>query len=183
MKPLVFGLAMIVVGLGTDPASAQVRWYRPYGNGGDYYAGGYSPVEGAQRGMADVIRARGEAAESYSHAAINREIARSKYLDNKLKWTDIYWKRKRLAEAELAKDYDKMRARRDTYLAATRGRPPEVLAPSQLDIRSGEIEWPVAFQGPAYAELRKQIEEEVQIQVNTGTRSNAGKVRVLARQM
>ncbi len=145
MKPLVLGLAMIVLGLGTGSASAQVRWYRPYGSGGEYYAGGLLARGRAQRGMADVIRSRGEAAESYSHAAINREIARSKYLDNKLKWTDIYWKRKRLGEAELAKDYDKMCARRDAYLAATRDRPPEVLRPASWISRRGKSNGPMPF--------------------------------------
>lgn len=190
MRPLLLGLSAIVFGLWAASATAEDPWYRPYGYshrpygyGGEYYAAGYSPVEGYQRGLADVIRARGEAAESYSHAAINREIARSKYLDNKLKWTDIYWKRKRLGEAELAKNYDRMRARRDTYLAANRDRQPEVLAPSQLDLHSGEIEWPEPLQGPAYAELRKQIEEELKLQADTGTNSNAGKIRVHARQM
>jgi hypothetical protein len=190
MKPLPVLLSVMAVALVADSALAQVRWYRPpvvvgpgysYGYGG--YYGGYSPVEGYQRGMADVIRARGEAAENVSRARINNEEARSKYLDNKLKWTEIYWERKRLGEAELAKDYAKARERREYWKETTRDRTPETLHPSQFNAQTGDLEWPEALQGAIYANSRKEIEAELQLQATTGTTANAGKIRTLARQM
>jgi hypothetical protein len=189
MKWMPIFLTVMAFGLLASSANAQVRWYRapgvsvPFGYGGGYYGGGYSPVEGYQRGMADVIRSSGQAAESYSHARINNEEARSKYLDNKLKWTEIYWERKRLGEAELAKDYAKDRDRREKWMAANRDRKPETLPPGQYDKQTGSLEWPDALQGAIYADYRKQIEEEMEMQATTGTSSNSTKIRNLAREM
>lgn len=185
MKPLPVLLSVIALGLVSSSASAQL-WYRPpvvapYGYGYGGYYGGYSPY--SQQGMADIIRSSGQAAEDVSRARINNEEARSKYLDNKMKWTEIYWQRKRLGEAELAKDYAKDRERREQWMEATRGRKPETLSPSQFDAQTGGLEWPDALQGPAYADYRKQIEAELQLQATTGTTANAGTIRSLAREM
>ena len=190
MKSLMMMATLVSLGLSAETSQAQV-WYRnpgrvavPYGYGwGGYYGGGYSPVEGAQRGYADVIRSRGMAAEDYSRARINNEEARSKYLDNKLKWTEIYWQRKRLGEAELAKDYAKDRARRENWMEATRGRKPETLPASQFDPNSGGLDWPEQLQEPVYAEQRQKIEEELELQASTGTSSNAHEIRNAAREM
>jgi hypothetical protein len=186
MKPLPILLSVIAFGLATGSATAQVPWYRPgvvvpYGYGYGAYAGGYSPY--SQQGMADIIRSSGQAAENLSRARINNEEARSKYLDNKLKWTEIYWQRKRLGEAELAKDYAKDRARREQWQEATRGRKPETLSPSQFDAQTGGLEWPDALQGPIYADYRKRIEAELELQATTGTNANAGTIRNIAREM
>jgi hypothetical protein len=192
MKPPIILFAAMALSLASNSAEAQ-RWYRApgvalgagmYAAGAGYgygYGGGYSPY--SQQGMADVIRARGQAAEDYSAARINNEEARSKYLDNKLKWTEVYWERKRLGEAELAKDYAEDRARREKYLEANRGRKPETLPPSQFDAQTGGLEWPDPLQAAIYADYRQQIEAELQLQANTGTSSNSTKIRNLAREM
>ena len=189
-KSLMAVLVLMGLGLFVEAAQAQV-WYRnpgrvvrPWGWGGyGGYYGGYSAVEGARRGMADVIRSRGMAAEDYSKARINNEEARSKYLDNKLKWTEIYWKRKRLGEAELAKDYAKDRERRERWREANRDRKPEVLPASQFDPTTGGIDWPDALQAPIYTDHRKKIEAELELQASTGTTTNTTEIRNLARQM
>ncbi len=180
-----FVLLLIALGFAAEPLQAQVRWYRapvvPYGAGYGY--GGYSPVEGYQRGMADVIRSSGQAAESYSKARINNEDARSKFLDNKLKWTEIYWKRKRLGEAELAKDHAEDRERRQKWLASNRDRKPDTLGPSQYDTQTGFVDWPEALAGAEYASHREQIETELKIQAKENSSSSATKIRTLAREM
>lgn len=184
-KPLPILWSVIALGLVASSASAQVPWYRPavvapFGYGG-VYGGGYSPY--SQQGTADIIRSSGQAAVDASQARINNEDARSKYIDNSLKWTEVYWQRKRLGEAELAKDFAKDRERREQWQEATRGRKPETLAPSQFDTQTGGLDWPDALQGPIYADYRKQIEAELQLQATTGTAANADTVRSLARQM
>lgn len=183
-------LTLLAFGWIAESAMAQF-WYRPpvypygpYPNyGSAYYGGGYSPVEGAQRGFADVIRSSGEAAESFSRARINNEEARSRYLDNKLKWTEVYWQRKRLGEAELAKDHAKDRERRDNWLEYKRRRQPDTLTTSQFDPQTGQIEWPAVLQGELFAEYRERIETELQQQATSGADSNSANVRNLARQM
>ena len=203
MKPLTFFFAAItLLALFTESTEAQVRWYRPgvvgygaamygagayrgYGGYGGYGGGlgGYSPVEGYQRGMADVIRAQGQAAENVSVANINNQDAYSRYLDNKLKWTETYWKRNRIMQSEIAKNREAYEARLKKRLEANRNRKPEVLPPSQFDTQSGELQWPDALEGPAYAQYRKQIDDELQLQADTGTHSNTKKIRDAARQM
>lgn len=201
MKPLPLFLAVMAFGVVAGTAQAQIGWYRgpgvvtpygyginygygvPYGVGLNYYGGGYSPVEGYQRGLADVIRSRGQAAENYSRARINNEEARRKYIENKLRWTEIYWQRKRLGEAELAKDHAEDRERRQRWIEANRDRQLETLPPSQFDAETGGIEWPEALQADIYAEYRAQIEEELERQATSGSTSNSPKIRSLARQM
>lgn len=185
-------LAVVAFGVLETSTHAQIPWYRPYGPyayppqpsyGTAYYGAGYSPVEGYQRGLADVLRSSGEAAERISRARINNEEARSKYLDNKLKWTEIYWQRKRLGEAQLARDHAEDRARRQKWMAANRDRQPEVLLPSQYDPRTGYIDWPETLQDPIYSNYRQQIEEQLDLLASSGTSDNMAKVRSLARQM
>ena len=184
-------LAVVAFGVLGTSAHAQVPWYRPFGPyayppqpyGAGYYGGGYSPVEGYQRGFADVVRSSGEAAERFSRARINNEEARTKYLDNKLKWTEIYWQRKRLGEAQIARDHAEDRARRERWMAANRDRKPEILLPSQYDPRTGYIDWPETLQDSTYSDYRQQIEEELDILASSGTSGSMSKVRTLARQM
>ncbi len=192
-RKLVPLLAVLAFAIAGSSASAQV-WYRPpYASpyayyppayGGNYYYGaGYSPVEGVQRGFASVLRGAGEAAESFSRARINNEEARSKYIDNKMKWTEMYWKRKRFAEAQRAQDYYEEQEKRLEWMASRRNRSPETLMPSQYNPQTGFIEWPEPLQDLAFADLRSAIEEQLQILSTSGTNANADRVSVMAREM
>ena len=153
----------VLVGDTNRRTTSPQRWYRGSSNRGGYGGwGGYNfsstPVEGALRGQADVIRAAGEASESYTNALINYEEARSRYYDNKLKWAEIYWQRRRLNEAERQVDYDKQRARRDNY-RNNRSRTVARLNPSQLDPSTGKIYWPTALQAPEFYSYRTKLDE------------------------
>ncbi len=190
MRAWRLGLALIVFGWSVDAAMAQVAWYRPYGYspyganyGGGYYAGGYSPVEGAQRGMADIVRAGGEAAESTSRARVSNEEARQSYLNNKLRWTEVYLERKRLHKEARAQEHAEDRERRQRYLASKRDRRPETLPSSMFDPQTGSIEWPEPLKADIYANYRRQIEEELEVRATSGTTANSNKIRDLARQM
>jgi hypothetical protein len=151
----------------TVPVEAQVvspaaaRWYRPPGYYGGYN-GGYSfsttPIEGAQRGLADVIRSRGIAAESTANALLTYEEARSRFLDNKLKLTEIYWARRRLTETERERDYDRTRASRDAW-RANRTQRVAALNPSQLDPSSGQIDWPTPLEATEFYAGRRKLDE------------------------
>ena len=178
MRNLVLFLLALSCLAVASPADAQVRrgnWYRNpriYGlNNGYGSFGGYSstPVEGARRGMADVIRSRGEAAESTTRAMNNYEEARTKYIDNKMKFTETYWTRKRLGEAELRKDYARKREGRDAYLATKGSGFPPRLSPAELDPSTGKVYWPQALMGDEYAELRQELDELFQLGFHTGS--------------
>lgn len=154
--------AQVVVGNPGVRTPRAERWYRGGPSYGGYYDGwGYgstTPIEGARRGMADVISARGQAAEDYSRALINTEEAKSAYLDNKKKMTEVYWERRRLTESEKQIDYDKERDRRDAW-RANQTRDVARLNPSQLDPTTGKVYWPTPLEGPAFYDDRKKLEE------------------------
>lgn len=157
------------------PAAAPVprvnRWYRGPGYAdGNAYNYGYSstPIEGAQRGYAEVIRASGEAAVAHADSLLTYEEARSRYLDNKLKWTEIYWARKRLTEEERQKDYDKERARRDAW-RYNRTRSVARLNPNQLDPTTGKVYWPTALQAPAFYGYTKKLDELFLVRAQTAS--------------
>jgi hypothetical protein len=150
-------------------------WYRSpvrfgYGYGYGRFGGFTSnPVEGARYGLADVIRARGEAAESTTRAMSNYEDARSKYIDNQKKWTETYWERKRLGQAELKKDHDRKRAARERYLAQKGSGAPPRLSPTELDPSTGKIYWPETLMGNEYAAARQALDELFVLGAHTGS--------------
>lgn len=170
----IFLLGAACLLLYSDSASAQRRWYGYRGYGGvnpGYFGGpmfGFSgnfastAAEGRARGFADVVRSAGDYNLKSSEAAINAQEARSKYIENQKRWTEVYWERKRLAQAEREKDYDKARARRDKYLSSKErsSRPSTAgLTPSQLDPNTGKIDWPTPLTDPQFASYRKELDE------------------------
>lgn len=130
-------------------------------------------AEGRARGYADVIRSTGSYNRDTAEAMKNYEDARSKYLDNKRKWQELYWDRKERGEQERDKRYAKERERREKYLASrdrtagTNDTPR--LTPSQLDPSTGKITWPEALSGDDYAAEREQIEELFVLRAHTQT--------------
>lgn len=139
-------------------------WYAPRGDYGPVYPPyGYrasTPVEGARRGMADVIRAGGEASESYSRASINSQEARRRWIENEYEFTKMYWDRKRLGQAERLADFERDRARRQAYRDSRTGTgSPPALDPTELDPVTGEIAWPDALLQDKYATQRDQLNE------------------------
>lgn len=149
--------------------------------------GGYSsnPIEGAQRGMADMLRARGQAEESRAKAMISYEEARSKYIDNKLKWTQTKLERQRIGQAAREAEYDKKRARRDKYLAAKKTTSTTTqLSYSQLDPTTGKIYWPDALKADKYASQRSEVDELFVLRAHAGTTPDlSGRVHEAARKM
>lgn len=171
-------LAVLIV-TASSSADAQLRtgWYRspyryaglpyPYGRYG--YGFTSNPVEGARYGMAEVIRARGQAYEAAARGMVSYEEARSKYLDNRKKWTETYWAMKRKGQAERRKDFEQKRRRQEAYLATKGSSYPPRLSPSELDPSTGKVYWPAALSGATYAELRRELDELFVLRAYTGS--------------
>lgn len=160
---LVVAAGLLALGPGAS-AEAQVRrpWYRgraavavPWGAG----YGATSAVGDARRGMADVIRSQGQAAVDTTSAMINYEEARSRYIDNKLKWTKTYLERKKLGESYRRDMYDKKYAAVRRHLETKESGAPPRPGPDQLDPSTGQIEWPVALRDDLFLSQRREIEE------------------------
>lgn len=173
---LVFVLLMIAALLPADVAEAQwvVRpWYRPryrrsygYGNRGSY-----------ANGMANLIRAQ-------SQAAVNYEQARSKYIDNKQKWTQNYYKMREERQGYLVRQHEKDKHSPDSLASAAKDDLPPTLGADALDPVTGHITWPAILKGPAYTAQRTRLDELFELRAKTsGGAGNYDQVHAAAMEM
>lgn len=139
--------------------------YYPYG----YGYGGTTLAGDVRRGMAQMIRARGLAAENYSRAMVNYQQARSRYIENQKKWLQAYYQRRELGEAHRRAENERRRASRDRYLAALSKQQPERMSPSQLDPNTGKIDWPSALRSSDFDDLRGEIDRLFYVRSHTDT--------------
>lgn len=134
-----------------------------YGMPGFY--GGYAstPGEGAAMGMSAMVRAAGMASLTTSMAASNFEDARSKNIDNHIKYAKAYDERQRLVKAQRAEMQAEREAKRkpltseQMYRWAQQG-VPKPLSASQLDPVTGAIHWPVALRDDPFKSYRESTE-------------------------
>jgi len=154
---LAFALLTIATLLPAQTADAQwvVRpWYRPryrrsYGYGNSY-----------ANGMANLIRAQ-------SQAAVNYEQARSKYIDNKQKWTQNYYKMREERQAYLARQHENNKHSPDALASAARDDLPPTLGADALDPVTGRITWPAILTGPDYTTQRTRLDELFELRAKT----------------
>lgn len=169
-------VAAILVGLPlVAPAQAQfvnqaaARWYvggamangmygGAYNAYGGWGGGGTTAAESYQRGMADVMRARGEYDYYRAKASKEYEDARSVYIDNQTKWLAAYNQRKRMGQAqrqqEQAERRDAINRGRSARAAA---REQDLPVPSQIDPDTGQVDWPDVLQEPRYSEETEKL--------------------------
>jgi hypothetical protein len=124
-----------------------------------YYNNKASTVgESWARGMSDVIRSQGEANLRNSQAAINAEEARSRYMDNRLKYTQTYFENRRMNREYRAAE----RGPRITQQQAeriARERAPKRASANDLDPITGGLSWPRALTEEQYEPYRTKLEE------------------------
>lgn len=117
-------------------------------------------------GTADVIRAEGRAARNISRARINNEEARSRYIDNQLKWTETYFAKKAIYAAYVAKESAKRKESVQNYLKNRPSGAPPRLGLSDFDPSTGEITWPDSLQTSEFNAPRKQVESLFALRAN-----------------
>lgn len=88
-----------------------------------------------RNGVADIIRARGQAALLRSRSAINNQKAYKKALENRLRRIQVRMERKRIGAGARKAYYAKQRETRNRYLAVKRAETAKRLAAT----RAGEI--------------------------------------------
>jgi len=175
------------------PGSAQgqvvVRpWYRPYGYHGYGYGGhGYGGGTAAgnyMQGMSSVIRAEGQYNLLTSQAGINYEESRSKYLDNKKKWTENYYQMREDYQARSAAAHEAAKHSPEALAAAAKSGVPRKLGPEAFDPVTGHITWPEALAGDDYAALRKEVEQQFELRAKTSQAAGiATKIRAATAEM
>ena len=149
-------LSLVLLG---GAAAVRGQGLAPYfgavGPGSYHHAS--TAAEGAQRGMADVIRSQGAANLMNSEAMINVEEARSKYIQNRLQWTDTYFQMK-----TINKQYRDAQRRPppspQQAIRLNQQRLPDRLSAQKVDPLVGDIKWPFAFQMDVFADDKEEIE-------------------------
>lgn len=137
-------------------ASAQSGGGLPQPVNSVYYGHASTIQEGVQRGRADLVRAYGESNYWNSLAAINREQARSAYMDNKLKAVHTYFQM-RAANREYVRAENPRLSPEQIERMAKTALPPRPTV-SQLDPATGRINWPAALQGDEFAAHRASLD-------------------------
>ena len=145
--------------IGQYPYGAYGGYGPPAGYGyGHGFARGGSTVLGSQlHGMADLVRSSGYANLRNSEAAINAEEARSRQLDNRVKYAQTYYERKRIREEAKAYDNNKITMEQVHRMAALKR--PRRLGSEQLNPVTGEISWPLAAMQPMMNGTRRRISQ------------------------
>lgn len=144
---LLFAAGGLFVASANTTALAQPYW-------GGYYSS--TPVEGARRGTADVIRSQGMANLANSEAAVNLGQARSQNIDNQVKATNAYWEKKNIYEQNMAprryEEHQKYQKHRARVLL-------KPLTPKEFNATTGAVNWPPLLQDSQYDEFRQPLTE------------------------
>jgi hypothetical protein len=113
-------------------------------------------AEGFQRGLSDVISARGQANLSNSQAAINLTDARSRQIDNQVKSVNAFWEKRDIYTQRQQQEFAISDERRATYLAK---HGLGTLTPEEFDRTTGTITWPKVLEQDQYAQYRNTLDE------------------------
>jgi hypothetical protein len=149
-----------------------------YGYGGGTVAGNY------MNGMSNVIRAEGEYNALTSMAGVNNEEARSRYLDNKKKWQEIYRQSRESRDKRVAEQYARSKRSPEVLAAAAASVRPHKLSSEVLDPVTGQITWPEVLLDSEFAEQRKEIEQFLELRAMTSHTDETGeKIRAAAAKM
>lgn len=155
MQRRILGVIGAVVVLHVLSPSASAQRYRYYGGYIDNRAS--TPAESYARGMADVVRSSGMANLLNSEAAKKYEEARSMNLDNRLKYAQTYYERRKIHDQyraekrEQTREYLYRRAQRETNVPR--------LTPAELDPVTGELSWPPLLRESHFDEYRKALDK------------------------
>ncbi len=176
---LMGGIAAVVILCSDNATQAQVRvgvgvpgrgWYRPtgYGYGWGYGGWGYNPgastvAGGYGQGMAEVIRAQGEANQSNAQARLTLEEARTKDIENDKKAADAYWamrnRWRQEREAQRQENAERAARNRERLASEDSGPRNQGLGPDAFDSVTGQINWPPVLQTPQFDEYRAELNE------------------------
>jgi hypothetical protein len=180
----IFLAAVLAAGLGSATSTfGYGRWYAGrgvglgyglgYGMGAYAYGGGAGTAFSAQQqAVAETIRAQGEYGQMASEALMNYEQARSTYIDNQEKWTQVYLERRRAVQAIKAEQQEARVASRERYQEHLASHPPAGPprpTSSQLDSSTGTIHWPEALSSSAFESQRKTLDELFALRAHTST--------------
>lgn len=152
----------IFLGLGAFVSSAQAQWgWR--GGWGNFAS---TPAEGYARGLADVVRSAGAANLMNSEASINFEQARAANFENRLKYTEMFFERRRLHDQYMEQQRAERRYSREMFRGGGQSLAP--LTASEFDPLTGEIHWPKTLMTEPLAASRERFQKLADQRVKSG---------------
>lgn len=155
-KALSIALLAVLLGSVCENAAASYGRRRSYGRRGGGGFGG-TAASAAAMGYAQILRAQSQANLTNSQAAINWEKAKTLEIQNRLLWTETYFKmRETNHEARLREEGPRVTG--DQAIAMAKEFAPRKLAPHEFDPVTGRITYPEVLRDPVYDSLRHDID-------------------------
>ena len=187
-KMFLGGLVLALAALGNSTAKAQFgvnAWNNPFGGGFGWGGFGGGTAEGNElMGMSTVIRSAGEYNLMSAQAGVNFEEARSKYLDNRAKWTEQYFQMRETRSAIDAQRREAARQSREAQYAAAKSAPPRPEWPVGLDPVTGHITWPETLLATEFDKPRKQLDDLFELRAKTSEAAGTSlKIRAAAAEL
>jgi len=117
-----------------------------------------NPFQGIDYGIARVIRAEGEYLLYGSQAAINFTEAERRRMQNWNIWVHTLYDTQRYAREALAIDRGPAPSAAAMFRMAQVGKPRR-LTPSEMDVITGQLNWPLALQAAEFAPYRRLVDQ------------------------
>lgn len=153
---------------GVVPYTPAVPTSSSFNNYG--YMGGHSSTleEGAMRGMASVVSAKGDYNLATSAAAVNLTQAEKQDIENRQAATQAYFAMQETnRSARDAKRSPRLSQEQLVRIAAQSA--PKQLTSNEVNPVSGAISWPILLTDPTFADDRKKVEQLLAKQATYGS--------------
>lgn len=174
---------------GVRPGRGAVGVGLGYSLGGGWwpganYGGATTAAGSYASGMSQVIRAQGEYNAYTAKAMIDYQEAKSKYIDNREKWTETYFQMKEQNQAKQAEKAERSRTTPASLTAAAKAAAPKLLGPDALDPINGQIEWPDILRDASYEKSRTELDRLFELRAKTsGGADTTQRIRQACREM
>jgi hypothetical protein len=143
-----------------------------------------TPFSAAAHGWADMIGARGIYHALTGQAAVSFAEAQRQFIENHRAYVENYFAERQLNREMRAKERGR-RATAEDLVRYARSGAPERLSPSELDLVSGRVAWPVLLRDDSFATYRDELDKLFGRRAMIGRLSTADFLRIdaLTRQM
>jgi hypothetical protein len=162
-RTVVIGPGGLAVGaalaVGLAASSVDAKWGGGWGGGYGGFGMSWASTaqQGADMGMASVVRAQGYANLQNSEAAKNWEEAKTLDMQNRLRWTETYFEMRKV-NSEKRADEAGPPITQEQAIALAKVQAPPRLASTQLDPVTGHIEYPLILTQDIYKQYRQRLD-------------------------
>jgi hypothetical protein len=156
------GNAMTATGSVLSPNSQSTIPYPGGGWGGGYGYWGYqgTTIAGSYaRGLAAVIRAKGDYNMATSAAAVNWSVARGREIENDRLWVKTYFDLREMNRAYRLAEIKRQRGNPADFARYAQAGRPKLLSNRQLDAVTGQIRWPILLTAAGFDQQRAALEK------------------------